>query len=131
MSFELNEEQKMIRAMVRNLPARKSSPRGGARQNKRIPQGKPAQMGELGLLGMNVPAEYDGAGVDTVSYSVALQEIAYACASTAVDHVRPQLRGLRPYLSLRLRLSEGSYLKPLCRREDDRVFCVNGARGRL
>jgi alkylation response protein AidB-like acyl-CoA dehydrogenase len=41
-------------------------------------------MGELGLLGMNVPAEYNGAGVDTVSYSVALQEVAYACASTAV-----------------------------------------------
>jgi butyryl-CoA dehydrogenase len=41
-------------------------------------------MGELGLLGMNVPPEYNGAGVDTVSYSLALQEIAYACASTAV-----------------------------------------------
>jgi alkylation response protein AidB-like acyl-CoA dehydrogenase len=41
-------------------------------------------MGELGLMGMNVPVEYHGAGVDTVSYSVALQEIAYACASTAV-----------------------------------------------
>jgi alkylation response protein AidB-like acyl-CoA dehydrogenase len=41
-------------------------------------------MGELGLMGMNVPMEYNGAGVDTVSYSVALQEIAYACASTAV-----------------------------------------------
>jgi len=35
-------------------------------------------------MGMNVPPEYNGAGVDTVSYSLALQEIAYACASTAV-----------------------------------------------
>jgi len=42
------------------------------------------EMGELGLMGMNVPPEYNGAGVDTVSYSLALQEIAYACASTAV-----------------------------------------------
>jgi len=42
------------------------------------------KMGELGLMGMNVPPEYNGAGVDTVSYSLALQEIAYACASTAV-----------------------------------------------
>jgi alkylation response protein AidB-like acyl-CoA dehydrogenase len=41
-------------------------------------------MGELGLMGMNVPVEYNGAGVDTVSYSAALQEVAYACASTAV-----------------------------------------------
>ena len=42
------------------------------------------KMGELGLMGMNVPPEYNGAGVDTVSYSLAMQEIAYACASTAV-----------------------------------------------
>jgi len=41
-------------------------------------------MGELGLMGMNVPPEYNGAGVDTISYSLALQEIGYACASTAV-----------------------------------------------
>ncbi|HID30896.1 MAG TPA: acyl-CoA dehydrogenase, partial [Desulfobacterales bacterium] len=42
------------------------------------------KMGELGLMGMTVPIEYDGAGVDTVGYVVALQEVAYACASTAV-----------------------------------------------
>jgi alkylation response protein AidB-like acyl-CoA dehydrogenase len=41
-------------------------------------------MAELGLMGMMVPPEYDGAAVDTVSYVLALQEIAYACASTAV-----------------------------------------------
>ena len=42
------------------------------------------KMGALGLLGMNAPVEFNGAGVDTVSYCLALQEIAYACASTAV-----------------------------------------------
>ena len=42
------------------------------------------KMGELGLMGMSVPPEFGGAGVDTVSYAVALQEVAYACASTAV-----------------------------------------------
>jgi alkylation response protein AidB-like acyl-CoA dehydrogenase len=41
-------------------------------------------MGELGLLGMMVPPEYGGEGSDTVSYVVALSEIAYACAATAV-----------------------------------------------
>jgi alkylation response protein AidB-like acyl-CoA dehydrogenase len=41
-------------------------------------------MGELGLMGMMVPPEYNGAGADTLSYVLALQEVAYACASTAV-----------------------------------------------
>jgi alkylation response protein AidB-like acyl-CoA dehydrogenase len=41
-------------------------------------------MAELGLLGMMVPPQYNGAGIDTVGYVLALQEVAYACASTAV-----------------------------------------------
>jgi butyryl-CoA dehydrogenase len=41
-------------------------------------------MGELGLMGMMVPFEYEGSGADTVSYVLALSEIAYSCASTAV-----------------------------------------------
>lgn len=42
------------------------------------------KMGALGLLGMMVPSEYGGSGAGAVSYTLALQEIAYACASTAV-----------------------------------------------
>lgn len=85
MSFELSEEQKMIRAMVREFARTEILPTAAERdKTKEFPRENLRKMGELGLMGMNVPAEYNGAGVDTVSYSVALQEIAYACASTAV-----------------------------------------------
>jgi alkylation response protein AidB-like acyl-CoA dehydrogenase len=85
MSFELTEEQKMIRAMVREFARTEILPTAAQRdRTKEFPRENLRKMGELGLLGMNVPAEYNGAGVDTVSYSVALQEVAYACASTAV-----------------------------------------------
>ena len=85
MSFELTEEQKMIRAMVREFARTEILPTAAERdRTKEFPRENLRKMGELGLLGMNVPAEYNGAGVDTVSYSVALQEVAYACASTAV-----------------------------------------------
>ena len=53
-------------------------------KTKEFPRENIKQMGELGLMGMNVPAEYNGVGADTVSYSAAMQEVAYACASTAV-----------------------------------------------
>lgn len=85
MGFELTEEQKMIRAMVRQFARDEILPKAAERdRTKEFPREILGKMGELGLMGMNVPQDYNGAGVDTVSYSVALQEVAYACASTAV-----------------------------------------------
>jgi butyryl-CoA dehydrogenase len=85
MSYELTEEQRMIRAMVREFAREVIQPTAADRDRTgEFPAENLKRMGELGLLGMNVPSEYNGAGVDTVSYSLALQEIAYACASTAV-----------------------------------------------
>ncbi|MCP4753975.1 MAG: acyl-CoA dehydrogenase, partial [Proteobacteria bacterium] len=53
-------------------------------RTKEFPADNLKKMGELGLMGMTIPPEYDGEGADTVSYVLALSEIAYSCASTAV-----------------------------------------------
>jgi len=85
MAYHLNEEQKMIQAMVRDFAREELLPTAAERDRTgEFPAENLKKMGELGLMGMNVPTEYSGAGVDTVSYSLALQEVAYACASTAV-----------------------------------------------
>src|SRR4030067_566797 len=42
------------------------------------------KMGPLGLLGLNVPEEYGGAGVDAVSAAIAIEELGWACGSTAL-----------------------------------------------
>jgi len=85
MAYQLTEEQKMIQAMVRDFARSEIMPTASERDKTReFPREILRQMDELGLMGMNVPVEYGGAGVDTVSYSLALQEVAYACASTAV-----------------------------------------------
>ncbi len=85
MAYHLTEEQRMIQTMVRGFARDILLPTAAERDiTKEFPAENIKQMGELGLLGMNVPPEYNGAGVDSVSYSVALQEVAYACAATAV-----------------------------------------------
>ncbi len=85
MSYQLNEEEQMIQAMVREFALNEVFPSAAERDRTgEFPLEILKKMGELGLMGMNVPPEYNGAGVNTISYSVALQEIAYACASTAV-----------------------------------------------
>jgi cyclohexanecarboxyl-CoA dehydrogenase len=85
MAFVLSEEQVMIQTMARDFAREVVLPGAAARdRDKRFPADILRQMGELGFMGMMVPEVYGGAGVDCVSYALALTEIAYACASTAV-----------------------------------------------
>ena len=114
MGFELTEEQKMIRAMVRQFAREEILPSASERDRTgEFPRENLRKMGELGLLGMNVPPEFNGAGVDTVSYSLALQEVAYACASTAVIMSVHNSVACGPiYLFGSSHLKE-AYLKPL------------------
>lgn len=85
MSIHLTDEQLMIRTMVRDFARDVVAPQAMERdRTKKFPKNNLKQMGELGLMGMMIPPEYEGAGADAVSYVLALTEIAAACASTAV-----------------------------------------------
>jgi len=85
MSLLLSEEQRMVQMMVREFARKVIKETAMERdQTKAFPKENLKKMGGLGLMGMMIPFEYEGAGADTVSYCLALSEIAYACASTAV-----------------------------------------------
>jgi butyryl-CoA dehydrogenase len=85
MNFELSPEQKMIRDTARDLATREIGPAAAEiDRTHAFPRKLFARLGELGLLGIMVPEEFGGAGMDALSYAVALEEIARACASTAV-----------------------------------------------
>ncbi len=85
MSFKLSEEQLMIRDMAREFARKQvASTAADNDKNKTFPAENFKAMGELGLMGMMVPPEYNGGDADMMSYVLALSEIAYACASTAV-----------------------------------------------
>ncbi len=85
MFFKLTDEQLMIQTMVREFAKKVVAATADERdKTKEFPKDNLKKMGELGLMGMMVPTEYGGEGVDTISYVLALSEIASACASTAV-----------------------------------------------
>lgn len=85
MAFVLSEEQLMIQTMARDFAREVVMPGAAQRDRDHVfPADILAQMGELGFMGMMVPDTYGGSGVDAVSYVLALTEIAYACAATAV-----------------------------------------------
>ncbi len=85
MDFNLSEEQKMIQQMARDFAQKELAPVAAELDAKsEFPSRHLKKMAELGLMGMMVPQEWGGSGLDTVSYVLALEEIAAACASTAV-----------------------------------------------
>jgi alkylation response protein AidB-like acyl-CoA dehydrogenase len=87
MFLDLNEEQRLIRDTAREFAAAELAPvaadldRGGDRQ---VYHDNLRKMAELGFMGLNIRDEYGGAGAGVVAFSVAMTEIARACASTAV-----------------------------------------------
>ncbi len=85
MLFKLTDEQVMIQNMVREFSRKVIGATAAERdKTKEFPADNFRQMGELGLMGMMIPEEYGGEAADTVSYVLALSEIAYSCASTSV-----------------------------------------------
>ena len=69
MQFEFNEQQRMIRDMARDFAAREIAPIAAAiDEEERFPTEVVKKMGELGFMGMNVPEQYGGAGLDSVHH---------------------------------------------------------------
>jgi len=85
MDFLLTEEQKMMREMVAKFAKEEIGPTASENQEKGIfPAEVVKKAGELGLMGIAYPVEYGGAGMDFVSYMLAVEEISRYCASTGV-----------------------------------------------
>jgi butyryl-CoA dehydrogenase len=85
MDFELSEEQELLRRTARDFATAEVLPRAAEIDREhRHPVELVKRMGELGLLGMVVPDELGGAGMDNVCYALAMEEVSRACASTGV-----------------------------------------------
>jgi len=85
MRFELTAEQQMVQGLAREFAEQEVKPIAAeCDRAARFPHATVKRMGELGLLGIAVPEKLGGGGADTLSYALALEEVAVACASHAV-----------------------------------------------
>ncbi len=85
MNFSLTEEHEMIRQAARDFAQNECKPGVIERDTTMtFPKDQVKKLGELGFLGMMVPQEYGGAGLDTLSYAIAMEEISKVDASTSV-----------------------------------------------
>ena len=85
MNFELTDEHKLVKKTANEFAVNELLPGVVDRDRKKIwPKGQIKKMSELGFLGMMVDERYNGWGMDAVSYTIAMEEIARVDASAAV-----------------------------------------------
>jgi len=83
--FSFTEDQELLRAEVRRFAEERVRPGAAERDREhRFPLDIFKEMGEMGLLGMLIPEEYGGAGMDTLSYLLGIEEISRADPAVAV-----------------------------------------------
>ncbi|WP_430785725.1 acyl-CoA dehydrogenase family protein [Virgibacillus flavescens] len=114
MNFELTKEQLMIKKMVRDFAEEVIRPRAIDIDAKaEFPEDIFKQIGELGLLGIPFPEEYGGAGADTVSYALAVEEIGRVCGSTGLSYAAAVSLGASPIYYFGTEEQKKKYLTPL------------------
>ena len=126
MNFELTEEQSMARRAVREFAENEIAPVAREYDEaEKFPRRQLDGLAELGLLGMIIPEEYGGAGFDTVSYALALEEIARADSSVAVIVSVTNSVCCYPILSFGTEEQKQTYLVPLAKGEKLGAFCLS------
>jgi butyryl-CoA dehydrogenase len=115
MDFELNEEHRMVRDMVRDLARNEIAPRTAqVDKTEEFPSDNIQKMAELGLLGLPYPEEYGGGGGDYLGYAIAVEEIARACGSTALIYVAHVSLGCGPIYDFGSEEQKRKWLPRLC-----------------
>src|SRR3954452_1843987 len=85
MNLDLDPEHELLRDTVRQFALEKVAPVAEELdREKRFPYDLVAELAALGLMGMTIPEEYGGAGADTVSYAVAVEELTRIDSSVAI-----------------------------------------------
>lgn len=118
MHFDLTREQELIRQTVREFAEKEIAPRARhVDETGEFPAETFAKMAKLGLMGLPFPEEYGGAGADTLSASIAVEEVARVCGSTALAYAAHMGLGSAPIAMFGTEQQKRTFLVPAARGE--------------
>lgn len=124
------DEQIMIRDMARAFAAERIAPFAAEWEERaHFPRNVFAAMGKLGLMGMTIPTEWGGAGLDYVTYAIALEEIAAGDGAVAIVMSGHNSVGCMPVLEYGTRSQKDRYLRRLAQGELLSAFALTEAKG--
>lgn len=115
MDFDLSKEQEMIRKEVRKFAQKEIAPVAGELdENEEFSPDLTRKMGEIGLFGMFVSDEYEGQGMDYISYIIAVEEVARIDGSQAATIAAGNSLGIGPIYYFGTEEQKKKYLPKLC-----------------
>ncbi len=121
----LTEEQQMIADMARDFAANELQPKSAEwDRTGGFPKDAVAKMGELGLMGMLAPPDYDGAGSDSIAYASALEQIAWGDGSCSTIMSVHNSVGYMPILKFGTEEQKRRFVPLLARGELLGAFCL-------
>jgi len=124
----LKEEHLLVREMARKFADEVVAPRARELdETEEYPADLVKQMAELGFLGLPYPEKYGGAGMDTLAYAIAVEEIARACGSTAITLAAHVSLGCGPVYGAGSEEQKLKYLVPMARGEAIGAFGLTEA----
>ena len=111
---ETDESKKMLIEQIREFAQNEIAPLAKHNdESGEFPHATIRQLGEMGLMGMMVPEQWGGSGLDAVSYAMAMEEVSAACASTGVIMSVNNSLSCAPILDWGSDLQKEKYLKPM------------------
>ena len=126
MDFELNDEQKMILEQVRQFATKEIAPKAAKiDETGEFPHEIIKQLGQMGMMGLNVDPEYDGAGLDYLTYSLVGEELNAACASTGVIFSAHNSLACGPIKNFGTEAQKKKWLAPMARGEKIGAFALS------
>ncbi len=126
----LTDDQKMIRETARRFAAERLAPHAAAwDRDAHVPADAVAAMGQLGLMGVTVASEWDGAGADHVSLALALEEIAAGDAGVATVMSGHNSVGCNPLLQFGSDAQKERFLRPMARGDMLSAFLLTEPQG--
>ncbi|PKM88634.1 MAG: acyl-CoA dehydrogenase [Firmicutes bacterium HGW-Firmicutes-12] len=118
MNFALTAKQEMLQNLYREFADNEVAPLAAEiDETGEFPSETVRKMAELGILGLPFPKEYGGAGADTLSYAMAVEELSRVCASTGVIVSAHVSLGANPIYQFGTPEQKEKYLIPLCKGE--------------
>ena len=118
MDFNLSKQQELIRQLMHDFAENEVKPLAAEIDDtEQFPVETVRKMAKYGMLGINIPAQYGGAGGDTLSYIIAIEELAKVCATTSIILSAHTSLACYPILAYGTEEQKQKYLVPLAKGE--------------